>query len=54
MHVASYFEAIDSVAVEVVAHIFKALFFPPMTPPNFAKPAKLFDWTVMQLRKLSR
>jgi len=54
MHVASYFQAAeDSVALEVVAHLFKALFFPSMTPPTFATPKDLFDWTVMQLRELS-
>jgi hypothetical protein len=55
MHVSSYFEAAeDSVALEIVAHLFKALFFPTMTPPTFAAPAELFDWTVNQLRERSR
>jgi Peptidase U49 len=55
MHVSSYFEAAeDSVALEVVAHLFKALFFPSMMPPAFSTPAELFAWTVMQLREISR
>ncbi|MGY0575925.1 phage exclusion protein Lit family protein [Bradyrhizobium sp. RDM12] len=54
MHVSSYFEAAeDSVALEVVAHLFKALFFPTTTPPTFETSAELFDWTVMQLRERS-
>jgi len=54
MHVSSYFEpAVDSVALEVVAHLFKALFFPTDMPPTFTTPAELFDWTVSQLRKRS-
>ena len=54
MHVSSYFEAAeDSVALEVVAHLFKALFFPTMVPPAFETPADLFDWTVSQLRERS-
>lgn len=54
MHVSSYFEpAVDSVALEVVAHLFKALFFPTEMPPTFTTPAELFDWTVSQLRKRS-
>ncbi|MCA1411700.1 hypothetical protein I6F30_11185 [Bradyrhizobium sp. NBAIM20] len=44
MHVSSYFEpAVDSVALEVVAHLFKALFFPTEMPPTFTTPAELFD-----------
>ncbi|WLA64940.1 phage exclusion protein Lit family protein [Bradyrhizobium diazoefficiens] len=55
MHVSSHFEAAeDSVALEIVAHLFKALFFPTMTPPTFGTPAELFDWTVNQLRERSR
>lgn len=54
MHVSSYFDAAeDSVALEVVAHLFKALFFPTMIPPAFDTPEELFDWTVRQLRERS-
>lgn len=54
MHVSSYFEAAeDSVALEVVAHLFKALFFPTEAPPTFETPGELFDWTVLQLRQRS-
>ncbi|MGY4608607.1 hypothetical protein ACVW16_007019 [Bradyrhizobium sp. USDA 4474] len=54
MQVASYFEAAeDSVALEVVAHLFKALFFPTEVPPTFETPGELFDWTVLQLRQRS-
>jgi hypothetical protein len=54
MRVASYFEAAkDSVALEAVAHLFKALFFPTMTPPTFETPDELFHWTVMKMRELA-
>lgn len=54
MHVSSYFEAAeDSVAIEVVAHLWKALFFPTEVSPTFKTPGELFDWTALQLRERS-
>jgi hypothetical protein len=54
MRVAFHFKAEkDSVAIEVVSHLFKALFFHSMTPPTFATPAELFDWTETMLREFS-
>jgi hypothetical protein len=54
MHVSSYFEAADdSVALEVLAHLLKALFFPSLMPPTFSTPAKLFAWTEEKLREFS-
>ncbi|TYO66959.1 hypothetical protein FXV83_09175 [Bradyrhizobium hipponense] len=55
MHVSSYFNAAeDSVALEVVAHLLKALFFLSMMPPTFSTPAELFAWTEEGLRELSK
>jgi Peptidase U49 len=51
MHIASYFGAkSDSVALEVVAHLLKILFFPTKSLPDFASAQTLFDWTVELFR----
>jgi hypothetical protein len=55
MHVSSYFNAAeDSVALEVVAHLVKALSFSSIMPPTFSTPAELFAWTEDRLRELSK
>lgn len=47
MHVASYFDAPrDSLALEVLAHLLKILFFPADPLPEFDTAQELFEWTV--------
>ena len=51
MYVASYFGARqNSVALEVVAHLFKILFFPAAPVPEFKTSQQLFDWTIHLFR----
>ncbi len=54
MHISSYFGAkTDSVALEIVAHLLKILFFPADPIPEFNSAQALFDWTVESFRKHS-
>ncbi len=54
MHISSYFKAeTDSVALEIVAHLVKVLFFPATPIPEFDSARALFDWTVELFRKHS-
>jgi hypothetical protein len=53
MHVADYFRAQqNSIALEVVAHLFKVLFFPTVKVPaaEFRTSQELFEWTVRLFR----
>jgi Peptidase U49 len=52
MHVARYFNAEpNSIALEVVAHLFKILFFPAENPPEFDTSQDLFEWTINLFRR---
>jgi hypothetical protein len=52
MHISSFFGAkSDSVALEIVAHLVKILFFPAEPIPEFQSAQALFDWTVELFRK---
>jgi len=52
MHISSFFGAkADSIALEVVAHLVKILFFPAEPIPEFQGAQALFDWTIELFRK---
>jgi hypothetical protein len=54
MHISSYFAVeTDSVALEIVAHLVKILFFPAEPIPEFDSAQALFDWTVELFREPS-
>jgi len=50
-HVASYFNAReDSISLEVVADLFKILFFPSVPALKFETSLEIFDWTISLFR----
>ena len=52
IYISSFFGAkADSVALEVVAHLVKILFFPAEPLPEFDSAQALFDWTVELFRR---